>query len=493
MTSAGRREVRDLRGDMRHWRKGRVDTRIMDALADAYIAVFATVMLGSMVVSVIVNLRLVSNETCVGDCQEARTVMPWLAAMTALAVVLMLARLFGPVFVSPAVRSWLLSAPVDRAAVLRPRLLWTVLLAGLFAGLAAAAATTLGGFWLTPLLAFSVATAVLAVAGVGLAALSQAGAGVGARVLISLVTAVVWGGLLLVALDAGPTSHAPRGVSAPGLWGLALVILAGLLVLGLSVRRVGRLGTHAVAPGGTLAPGLSGALATLDLALVYDVLLAHRWNRHNAVRSRRGGPSGQAALVWCDLSRLRRSPQTVLFLAGSVVLPYAAQAAGAGRVVLLLSALCGFLAGLPLLAGLRVVTRTPSLARAMPFSIARTRASTLVVPGVALLAFGLSTTPALHQALGVTWTESLALGVAVGACALAGTVRWVTGRPPDYAKPLVSTPAGGVPTNLYGSVVRGFDILLLSLAPALFAPTVTGAIGSMLIAFGVLGYLARRD
>jgi len=175
------------------------------------------------------------------------------------------------------------------------------------------------------------------------------------------------------------------------------------------------------------------------------------------------------------------------------VLPYAAQAAGAGRVALLLSALCGFLAGLPLLAGLRVVTRTPSLARAMPFSIARTRASTLVVPGVALLAFGLSTTPALHQALGVTWTESLALGVAVGACALAGTVRWVTGRPPDYAKPLVSTPAGGVPTNLYGSVVRGFDILLLSLAPALFAPTVTGAIGSMLIAFGVLGYLARRD
>ena len=119
------------------------------------------------------------------------------------------------------------------------------------------------------------ATAVLAVAGVGLAALSQAGAGVGARVLISLVTAVVWCGLLLVALDAGPTSPAPRGVSTAGWWGLALVILAGLLVLGLSIRRVGRLGTHAVAPGGTLAPGLSGALATLDLAM-------HRKSRSHA-------------------------------------------------------------------------------------------------------------------------------------------------------------------------------------------------------------------
>jgi hypothetical protein len=68
----------------------------MDALADSYVAVFATVLLGSMVVSVIVNLRLVSNETCVGDRQQARTLMPWLVPMTALAVVLVLARLFGP-------------------------------------------------------------------------------------------------------------------------------------------------------------------------------------------------------------------------------------------------------------------------------------------------------------------------------------------------------------------------------------------------------------
>ena len=37
-------------------------------------------MLGSMVVSVIVNLRLVSEDLCtVGGCQEARTVFPWLA------------------------------------------------------------------------------------------------------------------------------------------------------------------------------------------------------------------------------------------------------------------------------------------------------------------------------------------------------------------------------------------------------------------------------
>ena len=234
-------------------------------------------------------------------------------------------------------------------------------------------------------------------------------------------------------------------------------------------------------------------MATLDLALVYDVLLAHRWNAHDAVRSRRGGPAGQAALVWCDFSRLRRSPQTLVLLAGAVVLPYAAEAAGSGRVLLLISAFAGFVAGLPLLTGLRVVTRTPSLVRALPFTAASARMSMLVVPATALLLFGLATFPALHVALGTSWARSVELGLTVGACALAAAVRWVTGRPPDYARPLVSTPAGGVPTNLYGSILRGFDILLVTTAPVLFSPTGGGAIVSLVLAFGVLSYLVGRE
>jgi hypothetical protein len=110
-----------------------------------------------------------------------------------------------------------------------------------------------------------------------------------------------------------------------------------------------------------------------------------------------------------------------------------------------------------------------------------------------MLVFGLATFPALHGAAGVTWSDSVVLGLTVGGCALAGAVRWVTGRPPDYSKPLVSTPAGGVPTNLYGSIIRGFDILLLTTAPVLFSPTVNGAFVSLLLAFGVLSYLVGRE
>ena len=487
-------EVRDLRGDIRHWRRGRVDTSILEALSDAYVNVFATLLLGSMVVSVIVNVRLVSDDLCTtGGCQEARTVMPWLVGVSVLAVVLALARLFGPVFVSPAVGSWLLSAPIDRAAVLRPRLLWTAAIAAVGAALAAAGATALGGFGVGPLLAFSGATSLLALAGVSFAGLSQSGRGLGARLLTWVLGLFVWSGLLLVALDRGPVADPPSGLPASWWLALGVVVVAASTLVWLSVAGVGRLRRHDVAPGGSLAPGLSGALATLDLALVYDVLLAHRWNGHDAVRSRRGGPSGRAALVWCDLTRLRRSPQTLVLLAGAVVVPYAAEAAGSGRVVVLLSAFVGFLAGLPLLAALRVVTRTPSLVRAMPFPASMTRQSTLTVPGIAMLVFGLATLPALHGAIGRTWADSFVVSFAVGVCALAGAVRWVTGRPPDYAKPLVSTPAGGVPTNLYGSIVRGFDILLLSTAPMLFSPTVNGAIASLVIAVGVLSYLVGRE
>jgi hypothetical protein len=110
-----------------------------------------------------------------------------------------------------------------------------------------------------------------------------------------------------------------------------------------------------------------------------------------------------------------------------------------------------------------------------------------------MLLFGLATFPALHAALHRTWSDAVMIGLTVGACSLAGAVRWVTGRPPDYAKPLVSTPAGGVPTNLYGSIVRGFDILLLTTAPLLFSPTVNGAFVSLLVAFAVLSYLAGRQ
>lgn len=486
-------EIRDLRGDIRHWRRGRADVRLRDALSDAYIALFATAMFGSAIVNVVVSVRRVSGEACTArGCLEARTMLPWLTAVAGVVLVLGVARLFGPVFVSPAVGSWLLTTPVDRRSILRPRLVGTALVGAVVSGLLAAGASTLGGFSVPALLAFTGSASLLAIAVICGAALSQAVGGLAARVLLWVLAAAIWGGLLVLALRAGPVA-APPDLGPGWVVGLVAGLIASVALLVVALLRLDRLGRRHVAPGGSLAPGISGALATLDLALAYDVLLGHRWRGHHAVRSRRGGPAGPAVLVWADLTRIRRSPQVVVLLLAAVVVPYAAEAAGAGRVVVLVGTLAGFLVCLPLLAGLRVVTRTTALARAMPFPEQTTRLATLVVPATGMAVFGLGTTVALHGALGATWLQAVGFALTVGLASLAAAVRWVTGRPPDYTKPLVSTPAGGIPTNLYASAVRGFDVLLLATAPLLIWPTPNGAVVSLLVSLGVLSYLVSRE
>ena len=488
-----RAELRDLRGDIRHWRKGRADTKLAEAIGDAYVALFAALLLGSAVVNVVVNIRRASDEACTATgCLEARTVLPWVVTAGAVVLVLALSRLFGPVFVTPAVDSWLMSAPVARSPLLRPRLLGAAAVAMVVAGVLAAGAATLGGFALPALLAFVASAALVALVVVCLATLSQAGAGVGARVLAWLLTTGVFATLAVLALGDAPIADPPAlGLGWQLALGLGVVVAVGLVVL--TGSRLDRLHRRDVSPGGALAPGISGALAGLDLALAYDVVLAHRWHRHASVRPRRGGPAGAGALVWADLVRLRRSPQTPILLAAAVVVPYAAQTAGSGRVVFLVGALVGFLAGLPLLAGLRAVSRTASIARAMPFPVQTTRLATLAVPAALLGVFGVLTSGALDSALEVTPESGAMLGLVLGLCSLAAAVRWVTGRPPDYSKPLVSTPAGAVPTNLYASIVRGFDVLLLTTAPVLLAPDGRGATFSVLISLVVLAFLTGRE
>jgi hypothetical protein len=115
----------------------------------------------------------------------------------------------------------------------------------------------------------------------------------------------------------------------------------------------------------------------------------------------------------------------------------------------------------------------------------------LVVPACVQLVYGLALMPVLHAA-GVGWSDAALVGPAVGAIGLASGVRWIAARPPDYSRPLVSTPAGGVPTNLYGSVLRGFDVLLLTVTPMLISPTAVGAWISILLTAVVVEVILRR-
>ena len=244
--------------------------------------------------------------------------------------------------------------------------------------------------------------------------------------------------------------------------------------------------------GGMLLPGLSGALASLDLTLFYDLLVARHWRARSTVRVVRGRGSGASALVWREVVRLRRTPQVLVALAGALVLPYLAAGLGLGHVMVIVVTLTGFVAGVGLFTSLRVLSRTASLLRCFPLPAPAVKSACLGVPALVLVLWALATAPAVQHAIGGPWGPSISVALACGVTVAAAAVRWMTSHPPDYRLPLITSPMGAVPTSLYFSVLRGFDVLLLGTAPLLVSPTPAGAAWSVGLMALVLSWLVSR-
>lgn len=485
-------EVRELRSQIRVWRRGRVDTSLMEAISDAYVAIFSALVLGAMAVSVIVNLRVVTSGACSSvSCLDARDALGWLFGLAAVTVVLAGARLLGPMLVSPAVGTWLLTAPLDRTALVRGRLVVSSVVAALVGAVLAAIGATLSDYppevvaWLTGLVA------VVCVLLIGVATVSQARGQLPVRVLVWLLGVALWVGLVLVARDTVPAGlHVPDVDLLRSAIGVAGVLALVLLVLAYrSLRLIRR---ERLVSGGALLPGLSGALASLDLTLFYDILVSRHWRSKSTVRVVRGRGSGASALVWREVVRLRRNPQVLVGLAGALVLPYLATALGLGHVMVVVVTLTGFGAGVGLFTSLRVLSRTASLLRCFPLPAPAVKAACLGVPGAVLVIWSLGAAPAVHDAIGGPWGPSVIVALACGVTVATAAVRWMTSHPPDYQLPLITSPMGAVPTSLYFSVLRGFDVLLLGTVPLLIAPTPTGAAISVGLMSLVLSFLVGR-
>ena len=475
--------AREMRAEIRDWRRGRAELRWGEVLSDAYIALFCVAMVAAMGGNVVLSLRRLADDSCVAACAEVRSAAPWLATGAVALMALGLARLLGPVFSPPAANAWLLSSPVDRGDLLRPGWSRTALLTLVAAGVALVAPAVLGGFGLASGAAFVAAGGATALACVAVAALSQVHEHPAARRLTWLLAAVLWSGLSLSATQRlGSLPRVPVGAGVA----LALIPVGAALALTWRTRAaVGGLTRRVLGQTENLSPSLSGALSSVDLGLMYDVLLARRWGRGAHVRARTGGPLGWWALVHRDLLRVGRTPQPYVVLAGLVLVPYAAAEAGAGRAVVLVTTLVGLLGGPAMCSGLRVVVRSDSLARMLPIGRQPLLLAHLVVPGTALVLFALATTWTLLPTQPVD--EAVTVAAACGLASLAATVRWVTGKPPNYAAPMVSTPAGGVPTGVFSSVARGFDVWAFTALPLMFGPI--GVLVSITISLAVISYL----
>jgi hypothetical protein len=475
--------AREVRQEIRDWRRGRAELKWGEALSDAYVGLFCVVMIGAMAGNVVLDLRDLADQTCTGSCGDVRSAAPWMVALAVALLALGMARLLGPVFSPPASNAWVLSSPVDRGALLRPGWLRTTALAAVGSALLLVAPAVLGGFAWHELAVYLVAGSATALACVGVAALSQVREDPASRWLTWLVTLALWSVLGLSATqELGRLPEVPSGAVVAVT--VVLVVVAVLLAWRSAVA-VGGVSRRVLGQTEHLSPSLSGALSSVDLGLMYDVLLARRWGRGAHVRSHTGGPLGWGALVHRDLRRAVRTPQPFVLLAGLVLVPYAAAEADAGRAVVLATTLAGLLGGPALCAGLRVVVRTQGVARMMPFRKQSLLLAHLVVPGAALMVFALATTPTL-----VPESEggsAINLAIACGLSSIASTVRWITGKPPNYAAPMVSTPAGGAPTGIIFSLARGFDVWAVTGLLLMFGQG--GMIASTLISIGVIAFL----
>ncbi len=491
LTPASPRELKRL---MQDWRAGRATRNVLQAMSDAYVAVFAAVMIGAMVVNVILKAQRTVAQCTSATCLSARAILPWAAFAATVGVALAVSRLFGPVLASAAEGFWLLDAPISRSKLLRSRLVGAIVAAFLGGAVLGALISALTGSGLTEVLVWAGATALSAASSVAFAAAQQ---GIERHRLTHLAT-YVFGVLAVGALfsvvgvAAGWVSF---GLSDDVGIELGLIMIAGstlvlLISTVLAALRLGQIRRTRLLSGGALVSGISGAFFALDVGLARDIVVERRAIERGHVHPRRGKGVGLEALIWREWQRLWRFPQPLLVLAGTIVVPYAADALGMSVLTPVLAALALFGAIIPLLNGLRVLTRTGGLARCLPFSLARIKLASIAVPAILAGIWAVATTPAYlgfgDGAIDRPVPEAFLTAVATAAAGLLAAVRWTQAKGVDFGAPMVASQAGAFPPGLVTNLFRGFDVCIITTAPLLLGLSPWWSLGIAGIAAAIL-------
>jgi len=471
---------RELRGLMKDWRRGRATRNLGQALSDAYVAVIAALMLGAMTVNVILKAQRVVADCTSASCLSARALLPWAAVLAAVATALAVARLFGPVLASAAEGFWLLDAPISRSKLLRTRLVAALVGALVGGAVIGGLISLLTGSSTLESAVWAVATGLSASAAVAASAAQQGRE----RHRLSRAASFVFGLLAIVALlgvvgvaadwftlRLSTTLGTEIGAVVAG---LAVVLLLGGTLLAAS--RLASIRRTRLVSGGSLVRGISGAFFALDIGLARDIVVQRRTMEVGHVTPKRGHGEGLQALTWREWQRLRRFPQPLIAWAGTIVVPYASEALGLSAVTPVFGALALFGATVPMLNGLRVLTRTGGLARCLPFSMAQIKIAVVTAPAILAAVWAVAVGPAFAGvaggAAGRTFGEASLMAVATAAAGLLAAIRWTQAKGVDFSKPMVSTQAGALPPGLVTNLFRGFDVCLLATAPMLlgFSP-----------------------
>jgi Family of unknown function (DUF6297) len=467
--------ARELKGMIRDWRRGRATKNLGEAFSDGYVVVIGALMIGAMVINVILKAQRAVALCTTASCLSARTVLPWAAFAAAIAVALAVSRLFGPILASAAEGFWLLDAPVSRAKLLGARLVAAVVVAFVGGVVIGALISALTGSGVTEVLIWAAATGLSGAAAVAFAAAQQ---GIDRHRLTRIAT-VVFGvlgiaALLLVVAVAARWLSLGIPVDVGGQLGVIMIGFSALVLVAsvvLARLRLGRIGRTRLLSGGALVSGISGAFYALDIGLARDIVVERRAMEIGHVKPHRGKGVGLEAIIWREWQRLRRFPQPLLVVAGTIVVPYAADALGMSTLTTVFSALALFGATIPLLGGLRVLTRTGGLARCLPFSLAQIKMASIAVPAMVVAIWTLAVVPAFiglgNSATHRDPTTAFLVALATSAAGLLAAVRWTQAKGVDFGAPMIATQAGAFPPGLMTNLFRGFDVALLVTFPML--------------------------
>jgi Family of unknown function (DUF6297) len=455
---------------MRRSRRTHADRTIWRQLEDAYVWVFGVVLVGVMAGSAArhLNLQVATCES--GGCGVVAGRLWPILLLLLVATALRTLLAIGPVVASNASGFWLLASPVDRAALLRPAYLAVlgggvaVAVVGAVVGMALPGLWSLGSIGLGLLFLVAVLWVVA-----GAAVLGQVDDRRGRWMLRFADVVLVLAGVLILLLgsdvrDAGAPAHIPSldghllGPALAAAFGAAVLVVAGARVLR-------RLGVARVVAGGDLVAGLAGAAASLDVGLLADVVATRRWRSVSRVRFGSGRFAGAPAIVQREARRVLRWPRRLVFGAALLILPYAAAGSRSLDLVLLTAATACLLATRPLVEGLRTVSRSPGLNRTLPLSPRGIKIAYAVVPGVFAVLWCAAAIPAFASESDLG--RGLIQAGVVAAAVTAGVVRHGSAPRPSYDGPLLATPAGAVPPGLMSQPLRGLDVAVIALLPAL--------------------------
>jgi hypothetical protein len=475
-------------GSLRQWmrttRRQHADRSFWEIFENVYLVLFTIAMVGATGGNVVRHLNSNVSGCTTATCGHLTGAMPWIAVPLLLATTIRMLLAVGPVSASRATGFWLLGTPVNRAALLRPAyrlVMAAVALTGMVIG--AVVWALLGASWSDVVQAAVLIAALLVCAAAATVWAQQTIRRTrwASRVADVLLLAAVVPALLLalqpredqftnVIVTAPvyryendhPTLHLGQiqddGSSALPLLVCAVAVVVCALLVFLASRTLDRLGRTSVIAGGELLAGLAGAASSLDISMLGDVIAGRHWRLKGRVHSRRGRGAQGAAIVHREFLRILRWPRRVAVAFALLVVPYAIHGAGFHVLVPIGAAIAGFIAVRPMLDGLRTACRSTGLVRALGWDLRELRVVMAVVPGLFTILWAACAYPAIGSA-------SASFAVAAGI--LSGTVRQASARPPSYAGPLVTSPMGAIPPGLFSQPARGFDLLILCLAPVL--------------------------